>query len=198
MDLKDKNEDYLIESTVSGELYQEDEQSASQSKDSELVDEIYELYGKSIYAKCIMLFKNKEIVKELTPYIILKSYLALVDTTDPLENKSVFIKQLTYKTCLRVIERVKKEQGFRIYSNPIATDAYSRKELDTIIAALSTRDLKAALSKIPIGDKVPLLMTYQDDMSIQSLAKTLNWDLELAKVRLRNAQYNLIAVTETL
>ena len=152
------------------------------------VEDFYEKYSLGIYTRFMTLFKNEDIAKKAIPHILLKGYVHLFDTD--LSNQEQFINFLTYQLCMDIAQDAKARRNVPIFSAPTSSHEYPIEELlEQEISPLDSKQLEEILSEIPLGDKAMLLMKYQDDMSIEQIAKIVDLDIEEVKIKLVNAQY---------
>lgn len=202
MDLKEKNELLPHEQSHQEESYYGNSSQINQEvsrNDLDLLDELHKKYSVGIYNRCITLFGNEAIVKEAISYILLEGYLYLSKATTDVPDRKQFFNHLTYHLSINIAQKASHRNKIQIFSTPTFNSDYpSQKLFQKEILNLDTIQLKEILDNIQIGDKALLLMRYQDDMSLEEIAKAINFEVEETQIKLRNAQKNAIELKSNL
>ncbi len=161
---------------------------------------LYKKYAGKVYGKCLSLLKQEDLAHDAMQDIFMKILLNLSN----FEEKSTFstwIYSITYNYCIDMIRRKKKEKA--LFSDDIehTPDAPQEELSDESIMEMDVKYLRVVLERLPVDDKMILLMKYQDDMSIKDVAETLRKTESAVKMRLKRAKhkafeiYKEIAVT---
>jgi len=100
---------------------------------------------------------------------------------------STWLYSITYNFCIDFIRRQKRD--LQLFSKeadnlPDVPEEESEEEL----LAMEVGRLKRVLEEIPPGDKIILLMKYQDDLSIKEIAETLNKNESAIKMQIKRAK----------
>jgi len=156
----------------------------------ELFGELYDRYGDKVFRKVISMVKDREVSKDLTQEILVKTFLKLADFQGKAKF-STWLFMITYNYCIDYIRKQKriyeKEEGVKInYYDDLEDDGDEMEVLDMQIGRL-----KDLLEEIPPEDKTMLLMYYQDDMSVKELQDFFDLGASAVKMRLSRSRKKL-------
>lgn len=202
MDLKEKDEPLTNEQSFQEESNYSSPPQINQEvsrNDLDLLEELHKEYSAGIYSRCITLFRNDAIVKEAISYILLEGYLYLSNANVDVSDQKQFFNHLTYHLCVDIAQKASLSNKVQVFSKPTFSSEYPIQKLfQKEILNLETTQLKEILNDIPIGDRALLLMKYQDDMSLEEIARTINHEIKETKIKLMNAQYIAIELKSNL
>ena len=158
-----------------------------ETQNSRYFDRLYGKYANKVYAKCISLLKDEARAQDAVQDIFLKIFLNLSKFGGK-SKFSTWIYSITYNYCIDLIRKRKKEGN--IFSDDIERTPDVAEEVpDSALLEMEVKRLKVILEKIPVGDKVVLLMKYQDEMSIKDISDALNKSESAIKMKLKRAKH---------
>lgn len=150
---------------------------------------LYNRYQTKVTDKCYSLLKNKELAKEACQDILEKTYEKL----GSFKGKSSFsswLYSITYNHCIDFLRNKKK------MSYP---DWNLKQELPEIIDSIEEEEdgidsdkLNVILDKIHPEEKALLMMKYNDDISINNIARALRLTESATKMRIKRARARVI------
>lgn len=149
-------------------------------------DTLYNRYSKKIYGKCISLLKDEEAAQDAMQDIFMKILLNLSKFSEK-SRFSTWVYSISYNYCIDLLRRKKK-------LNTVLVDDSSRLEdvveevNDSFLLETKVNRLKVILDKIPPGDKMILIMKYQDSMSIKDIGKILDKSESAIKMKIKRAK----------
>ncbi|KAA3627408.1 MAG: RNA polymerase sigma factor [Bacteroidetes bacterium] len=151
---------------------------------------LYERYIERVFAKCITLVRNKNTAKDLAHDIMVKVFLNL----SKFKGEATFyswVYAITYNHCLNHLEKEKKIklEDFEAHSFDIAVDEIELEH--KILKDLKLSQLETLIEKIGEGERMILLMRYQDGMPVKQIAKTLSIGESAVKMRLKRSRDHL-------
>ena len=158
---------------------------------------LYERYSPKIFAKCITLLKDEGLAQDATQEIFIKIFTNLTKFGGK-SSFSTWVYSITYNFCIDFIRKKKKLQN--VFSEDIEKapdiedDGISDKELLELEISL----LKRVLDDLPLGDRVILLMKYQDGTSIKEIAETLDKTESAVKMKIKRAKERAKKLKQTL
>lgn len=158
---------------------------------------LYDRYSDKVYAKCLSFAKSEAEAQDLTHDIFIQLFLKL-KTFKGNSKFSTWLYSLTYNFCLNYVQRDQKKK--RETFKDVETENLSIEDdiPDSEIFQMKAEKLQQALSSIDPGDKMILLMKYQDDFSIQEIKESLNLGESAVKMRIKRAKERLIDTYQTL
>lgn len=148
---------------------------------------LYERYSGKIYAKCLTLLNNSAKAEDATQEIFTKIFLNLARFNEQ-SKFSTWVYSITYNFCIDRIRKEKKEKA--IFSDEmerapdVAEDTIPDKEL----LELNLEQLQKVLDDMKQGDRMILLMKYQDGMQIKDIAKFFNKSESAIKMQIKRAK----------
>ena len=155
-------------------------------RDAQAFSTLYSRYSGKVYAKCISMLKDEALAADATQEIFTKIFLKLGSFGERAKF-STWLYSITYNFCIDFIRKRKKDQ--KIFSD----DSREIPDLpedddDEELLAMEVGRLRNVLELIPPGDKVILLMKYQDDLTIKEIAEALNKNESAVKMQLKRAK----------
>lgn len=163
------------------------------SNDTHLFAVLYDRYAEKVYAKCLSFAKSQVEAQDLTHDIFIQLFLKL-KTFRGQSKFSTWLYSFTYNFCLNYVQRDKKKKN-EIFKGLTHENFSIEDEIpDTEIYQMKSDKLKASLDRIEPGDKMILLMKYQDDFSIQDIQDSLQIGESAVKMRIKRAKEKLIQV----
>jgi len=156
---------------------------------SELFQLLYDKYHSKVGDKCYSLLKNKELARETAQDIFTKVY----ENLDSFKGKSSFsswLYSITYNYCIDYL-RAKKKLHYPEWNrdNEIPEIIDESEELTNEISYDRFMEM---LDLLHTEEKALLLMKYNDDISIKSIAEALRISESAAKMRIKRAKTRLV------
>ena len=148
---------------------------------------LYKRYSVKIFSKCISLLKNEARAQDATQEIFTKIFLNLAKFNER-SKFSTWVYSITYNYCIDYLRRKKKEKS--LFSDEMENAPDRVEEVDdSALLEMEVSRLKIVLEQIPSGDKMVLLMKYQDEMSIKEMAELLNKSESAIKMKIKRAKH---------
>jgi RNA polymerase sigma factor (sigma-70 family) len=158
---------------------------------------LYRKYSGKVFGKCISILKNDDEARDAVQDIFVKIMLNLGNFGEK-SQFSTWIYSITYNFCIDVIRKKKKDKT--LFSEDIerAPDVAEDDIPDEYLLAMDMKYLKQVLEELPTGDKMILLMKYQDDMSIKEIADILEKTESAIKMKIKRAKHKAQEIFERL
>ena len=169
----------------------------AKTRDTALFEELYDRYEKIVYNKCYGFSSNATEAEDLTQDVFLKLYLS-VQKFNGKSKFSSWLYAFTYNFCINYINR---DRELKIKRESVLLDENTISIIDVedeYLFQMKAERLEMALKNISPGEKMILLLKYQDELSIKELQKLLNLGESAVKMRLSRAKSNLIAIYNQL
>lgn len=159
------------------------------SGNQELFELIYLRYFKKVRDKCFSFLKDSKLSEEFANDILTKAYEKIHGFKGN-SSFSSWLYYITYNYCIDYL-RVKKKLHYPEWnSNNEIPEIIDESETD--FEEASYENLLAIFELIHPEEKVLLLMKYQDNLPIKSIAKTLRISEDAVKMRLKRARSRVI------
>ncbi len=170
----------------------------NRSKQRSLQIELYNRYVDKVYSKCLSLVKEKETAKDLTHDIWVKIFLKLESFRNESQLGS-WIYSIAYNHCITFLKQRKRIniddfKNERVEQIPNDDTGLENK----VLKELQFTQLEAVFGQLNEGEKLILLMRYQDGFSVKEIAKTLNLKEGAVKMRLKRSRDHLAELLESL
>jgi RNA polymerase sigma factor (sigma-70 family) len=158
---------------------------------------LYRKYSGKVYGKCISILKQEDEARDAVQDIFVKIMLNLGNFGEK-SQFSTWIYSITYNFCIDVIRKKKKDKT--LFSEDIerAPDVAADEVPDQYLLEMDMKYLKQVLEELPTGDKMILLMKYQDDMSIKEIADILDKTESAIKMKIKRAKHKAQEIFERL
>jgi RNA polymerase sigma factor (sigma-70 family) len=158
---------------------------------------LYRKYSGKVYGKCISILKHEDEARDAVQDIFVKIMLNLGNFGEK-SQFSTWIYSITYNFCIDVIRKKKKDKT--LFSEDIerAPDVAADEVPDEYLLEMDMKYLKQVLEELPTGDKMILLMKYQDDMSIKEIADILDKTESAIKMKIKRAKHKAQEIFERL
>jgi RNA polymerase sigma factor (sigma-70 family) len=158
---------------------------------------LYRKYSGKVYGKCISILKHEDEARDAVQDIFVKIMLNLGNFGEK-SQFSTWIYSITYNFCIDVIRKKKKDKT--LFSEDIerAPDVAADEIPDEYLLEMDMKYLKQVLEELPTGDKMILLMKYQDDMSIKEIADILDKTESAIKMKIKRAKHKAQEIFERL
>jgi len=153
---------------------------------------LYDRYAHFVYNKCFWFVNQEEEAKDLTQEIFIKIYLNLTKFKGT-SKLSTWIYAITVHTSINYVNQIRSKKA-QISLNDYVdskflTDAYDITEpSDAELLEINYKKLQQILDKLPLEDKMLLLMKYQDNLSVNQIVEILNIKESAVKMRLLRAK----------
>jgi RNA polymerase sigma factor (sigma-70 family) len=158
---------------------------------------LYNRYVTKIYAKCISILKDDALAHDATQEIFLKIFLNLAKFGEKAQF-STWVYSITYNYCIDYLRRNKK-QGELFSDVDIEKAPESMDEVpDEAMLQMEVDTLRKVLDDLPVGDRMILLMKYQDDLQIKDIADILKKTESAVKMQIKRAKERAQKIKEDL
>lgn len=154
---------------------------------------LYDRYAHFVYNKCFWFVNEEEETKDLTQEIFIKIYLNLPKFKGN-SKLSTWIYSITVHTSIKYVNKNKsKSKSIRLSENHL-NNQYSTENPDIFepsdseLLDINYERLQEILDVLPVGDKMMLLMKYQDNLSINQIVEILDIKESAVKMRLLRAK----------
>lgn len=158
-----------------------------QSQDAAWFSQLYRRYSAKVYAKCISMLQNEAHAKDATQEIFVKLYTSLAKFSGK-SKFSTWVYSVTYNYCIDTIRRRKRHTDLFGNETDDAPDVIDEVS-DELLFQMEVKRLKEVLDTIPVGDKMVLLMKYQDELQIKEIAQMLNKTESAIKMKIKRAKH---------
>jgi RNA polymerase sigma factor (sigma-70 family) len=149
---------------------------------------LYRKYAGKVYGKCLSILRNEDEAKDAVQDIFVKIMLNLVNFGEK-SQFSTWIYSITYNFCIDLIRKRKKEKTLFGDDVERAADVAEEDVPDEFMLEMDVKYLKRVLEDLNTGDRMILLMKYQDDMSIKEIADTIDKTESAVKMKIKRAKY---------
>jgi RNA polymerase sigma-70 factor (ECF subfamily) len=160
-------------------------------------DIIYNRYSKKVFAKCLTILKDYTLAEDAMQDIFIK----LLFNLSKFSGKSKFstwLYSITYNFCIDKIRKAKKNKETSAEDLSVYGGADDDQIEDKILLEADIENLKIVLDKIPVNDKVILLMKYQDEMSIKDICLVVNKSESAVKMQIKRAKEKFIKIHDEI
>lgn len=159
-----------------------------QTQRSDYFSMLYQRYAAKVFGKCISILKDYDEAKDAVQDIFVKIMTNLGNFGERAQF-STWIYSITYNYCIDIIRKKKKEKT--LFSDDIerAPDVAEEEVPDEFLLEMNVKALKSVLEMLPTGDRMILLMKYQDDMSIRDISEVLNKTESAVKMKIKRAKH---------
>ncbi|MBV6428276.1 MAG: ECF RNA polymerase sigma factor SigW [Haliscomenobacter sp.] len=157
---------------------------------------LYNRYATKVYGKCLSILKEESLAQDATQEIFLKIFLNLSKFGEKAQF-STWVYSITYNFCIDFIRRNKK-------LGELFTDDLERAPdlpddvHDEALLQMEVNTLRHVLNDLPIGDRMILLMKYQDDLPIRDIALMLEKSESAIKMQIMRAKAKAQKIREVL
>ncbi len=158
------------------------------TQNSYYFSQLYRKYAGKVYGKCLSILRNEDEAKDAVQDIFVKIMLNLVNFGEK-SQFSTWIYSITYNFCIDLIRKRKKEKTLFGDDMERAPDVAEDDVPDEFMLEMDVKYLKRVLEDLSTGDRMILLMKYQDDMSIKEIADTIDKTESAVKMKIKRAKY---------
>lgn len=156
--------------------------------DPEAFKMLYDHYNKKIYRFCYRMLGDTELAKDAFQEIFVKIYEHRSSYNGT--NFENWLYTTSRNTCINYIRRRKFHQSIE----EIEIGFQPRKHLEIGIK----EHIEIVLQKLPFALKEAFVLRDMEDLTYEQIAKVLNIDLSLAKVRVHRARLKLKELLQPL
>jgi RNA polymerase sigma-70 factor (ECF subfamily) len=149
---------------------------------------LYQRYATKVFGKCISILKDYDEAKDAVQDIFVKIMTNLINFGERAQF-STWVYSITYNYCIDIIRKKKKEKTLFTDDIERAPDVAEEEVPDEFLLEMEVKHLKAVLEDLPTGDRMILLMKYQDDMSIRDISEVLNKTESAVKMKIKRAKH---------
>ena len=147
---------------------------------------LYNRYAAKVYGKCLAILREDAQAQDATQEVFTKIFLNLPRFGEKAQF-STWVYSITYNYCIDFIRRNKKHG--ELFSDdlehaPDVPDDVPDEEL----LQMEVRALRKVLEALPVGDRIILLMKYQDDMQIKEIAALTSKSESAVKMQILRAK----------
>ena len=160
-----------------------------------LFEVLYDRYARLVYNKCYGFAKNEDEAKDLTQDVFLKLFVKLASFKAKAKF-STWLYAFTYNHCVNYVTRntAKKFEKQSVDYKDIENLSDDYDEDDNSFLNMKIEKLKVALELISPGEKMILLLKYQDFLSIKEIESAFGIGESAVKMRIKRAKDKLITV----
>ena len=160
-----------------------------------LFEVLYDRYARLVYNKCYGFAKDEDEAKDLTQDVFLKLFVKLASFKAKAKF-STWLYAFTYNHCVNYVTRntAKKFEKQSVDYKDIENLSDDYDEDDNSFLNMKIEKLKVALELISPGEKMILLLKYQDFLSIKEIESALGIGESAVKMRIKRAKDKLITV----
>lgn len=153
---------------------------------------LYDRYAHFVYNKCFWFVNHEEEAKDLTQDIFIKIYLNLPKFKGN-SKLSTWIYAITVHSSINYVNQSKTKNkpiqlNDQIYNKELTDTSDSTEPSDAELFDINFKMLQEILNRLPIDDKMLLLMKYQDNLSVNQIVEILNIKESAVKMRLLRAK----------
>ena len=159
-----------------------------QTQRSDYFSMLYQRYASKVFGKCISILKDYDEAKDAVQDIFIKIMTNLANFGERAQF-STWIYSITYNYCIDIIRKKKKEKTLFTDDIERAPDVAAEEVPDEFLLEMEVKHLKTVLEMLPTGDRMILLMKYQDDMSIRDIAEVLDKTESAVKMKIKRAKH---------
>ena len=159
-----------------------------QTQRSDYFSMLYQRYASKVFGKCISILKDYDEAKDAVQDIFIKIMTNLANFGERAQF-STWIYSITYNYCIDIIRKKKKEKTLFTDDIERAPDVAAEEVPDEFLLEMEVKHLKTVLEMLPTGDRMILLMKYQDDMSIKEIADVLDKTESAVKMKIKRAKH---------
>ena len=159
-----------------------------QTQEPEYFSLLYHRYAAKVFGKCISILKDYDEAKDAVQDIFIKIMTNLASFGERAQF-STWIYSITYNFCIDVIRKKKKEKTLFTDDIERVPDVAADEVPDEFLLAMEVKRLKTVLEMLPSGDKMILLMKYQDEMSIRDISEVLKKTESAIKMKIKRAKH---------
>lgn len=149
---------------------------------------LYHRYAPKVFGKCISILKDYDEAKDAVQDIFVKIMTNLANFGERAQF-STWIYSITYNYCIDIIRKKKKEKTLFTDDIERAPDVATEDVPDEFLLEMEVKHLKTVLEMLPAGDRMILLMKYQDDMSIRDISEVLDKTESAVKMKIKRAKH---------
>ncbi len=159
-----------------------------QTQQSDYFSLLYNRYAAKVFGKCFSILKDYDEAKDAVQEIFIKIMTNLASFGERAQF-STWIYSITYNFCIDIIRKKKKEKTLFTDDIERVPDVAADEVPDEFLMAMEVKHLKTVLEMLPSGDKMILLMKYQDDMSIRDISEVLKKTESAIKMKIKRAKH---------
>lgn len=159
-----------------------------QTQRSDYFSILYHRYAPKVFGKCISILKDYDEAKDAVQDIFVKIMTNLANFGERAQF-STWIYSITYNYCIDIIRKKKKEKTLFTDDIERAPDVAAEDVPDEFLLEMEVKHLKTVLEMLPAGDRMILLMKYQDDMSIRDISEVLDKTESAVKMKIKRAKH---------
>ena len=159
-----------------------------QTQRSDYFSMLYHRYASKVFGKCISILKDYDEAKDAVQEIFVKIMINLTNFGERAQF-STWLYSITYNYCIDIVRKKKKEKTLFTDDIERVPDVAMEEVPDEFLLAMEVKNLKIVLEKLSEGDRIILLMKYQDDMSIRDIAEILNKTESAIKMKIKRAKH---------
>lgn len=158
---------------------------------------LYRRYAAKVYGKCYSILKDTELAHDAVQDIFIKVMTSIAGFGEK-SQFSTWLYSITYNYCIDSVRKKKKEKTMFAEDIERAPDVADEEVPDEYLMEMDVKYLKRVLEELPEGDKLVLLMKYQDDMSIKEIADIVNKTESATKMKIKRAKQKAFEIFEKL
>lgn len=147
---------------------------------------LYNRYAAKVFGKCLSILREDSLAQDATQEIFIKVFMNLPRFGEKAQF-STWVYAITYNYCIDFIRRNKKIGELFSYDLERASDIPDDIP-DEELLQMGVQVLRKVMEELPVGDRIILLMKYQDDMQIKEIASLTGKNESAVKMQLLRAK----------
>lgn len=165
----------------------------TKKQSSAAFEELYDRYIDKVYGRCLSFTQSEEESKDFAHDIFIKVIHSMGDLKEP-KYFSSWLFRVSYNF---LINRYKEKKKWELEG--LNDDLWMESDEDLEESSFTdAARLKIGLSKLSTEERTPLLMYYQDEMSIKEIASIVEAGESAIKMRLKRSRDRLKSICESL
>ncbi|MFN4079653.1 MAG: RNA polymerase sigma factor [Saprospiraceae bacterium] len=150
-------------------------------------NQLYQRYSGKVFAKCLSMLSDHGLAKDAVQEIFVKILLNL-SRFDERSSFSTWLYSITYNFCIDLLRRKKKIT--LIFTEDVGRVNQEKVEEapDSLLLEMKSDRLQTVLDLLPPGDRMILLLKYQDEMSIKDISSVLQKTESAVKMQIMRAK----------
>ncbi len=156
---------------------------------------LYRRYAAKVYGKCYSILKDTELAHDAVQDIFIKVMMNIASFGEK-SQFSTWLYSITYNYCIDSVRKKKKEKILFAEDIERAPDVAEQEVPDEYLMEMEVQYLKKVLDALPQGDKMVLVMKYEDDMSIKEIADIVKKTESATKMQIKRAKHKAFEIFE--
>lgn len=158
-----------------------------ETRESPCFSLLYNRYAGKVFGKCLSILREESLAQDATQEVFTRVFAGLPQFGEK-ARFSTWVYSITYNYCIDYIRRHKKQGELLDFNIEQAADIPENEVPDEEMYQMEVTTLRNVLERLPISDRMVLLMKYQDDLSIKEIAALTEKSESAIKMQLLRAK----------